>query len=310
MSNIFDGLWVEKYRPQKLEDLALDKDIREYVDKVIEEGEIPHLLFLGPPGTGKTTLAKIIVKELDATYRYINASDERGIDSVREQIVPFAQTKSLDGKLKIIILDEIDGFTPDAQRALRNIMEEYSSNLRFILTANYKNRMSKPLRSRVISFDVIPPMDTVGARIVHVISEEGIEVSDEQKELLRELIRNAYPDIRVIIGMVQKYTKDGKLCITEDVNVELFARGVIKQLQKEGDISKVREFVIQNETDFNSDYLTLLKGVFEAVYESEISPGNKAQALVIVGEAMYKHQFVMDYEINAFCCLIQLKELV
>jgi replication factor C small subunit len=310
VNNVFDKLWVEKYRPQTLNDLALSKDVREYVEKAIEEGEIPHLLFLGPPGTGKTTLSKIIVKELDTVYRYINASDERGIDSVREKIVPFAQTKSLDGKLKVIILDEIDGFTPDAQRALRNIMEEHSGNLRFILTANYKNRMSKPLRSRVITFEIVPPMEAVGARAVHVINEEGVKVSPEQKELLSELIRLSYPDIRSIIGSIQKYTKDGVLSITEDVNIELFAKDVIKRLQKESDISKVREFVIQNETDFNSDYHTLLKGLFETVYELDISPGNKAQALTYIGESMYKHQFVMDYEINAFCCLIQLQGLV
>jgi DNA polymerase III delta prime subunit len=118
--NIFDSLWVERYRPQSLKDLVLDPEIRSFFENAIKEGSIPHTLLCAPAGTGKTSLAKIIVKELDAVYRYINASDERGIDSVREKIVPFAQTKSIDGQLKIIILDEVDGFTPDAQRALRD----------------------------------------------------------------------------------------------------------------------------------------------------------------------------------------------
>jgi replication factor C small subunit len=310
MADIFDSLWVEKYRPQCLKDLVLEPSVREYFEKTLAEGTIPHVLFCGPAGTGKTTLAKILVKELDAVYRYINASDERGIDSVREKIVPFAQTKSIDGKLKIIILDEIDGFTPDAQRALRNIIEEYSGNLRFILTANYKNRISTPLKSRTIAFELMPPLKEVTARIVHVIGSESIEVAAEQKPLLSNLIQTNYPDVRKIIGLVQKYTSDGKLNITEDINVELFAKDVLKLLKKEKDISKVREFVIHNETDFNSDYLVLLKGLFEEVYSSDLSYENKASALTIIGEAMYKHQFVMDYEINAFCCLIQLQSLI
>lgn len=309
-NNIFNSLWVEKYRPQSLKDLALSADVRTYFENVISQKEIPHLLFCGPAGTGKTTLAKILVKELDSVYRYINASDERGIDSVREKIVPFAQTKSIDGRLKIIILDEIDGFTSDAQRALRNIIEEYSDNLRFILTANYKNRISTPLKSRTIAFEIIPPMNGVVKRVVHVIANENVSVSSEQEPKLKELIESNYPDIRKIIGLVQKYTKDGVLNITKDLNISLFAKDVLKLIRTEKNITTVREFVIQNETDFNTDYLTLLKGLFEEVYTSDAEESKKASALVLIGEHMYKHQFVMDFEINAYCCMIQLQKLI
>ena len=308
--DLFNMLWVEKYRPLKLCDLVLSLDTRAYFENLIKSKEIPHLLFCGPAGTGKTSLAKILVNELDVVYRYINASDERTLDSVREKIVPFAQTKSFDGNLKIIILDEIDGFTPDAQRALRNVMEEYSNNLRFIMTANYKNRVITPLRSRTIAFELMPPLKEVMARIVYIITNENIVVDEEQKPSLKELIESNYPDVRRIIGLVQKYTKDGKLNITKDINASLFAKDVLKQIRTQKNMTDVREYIIQNETDFNSDYLTLLKGLFEEVYASDIEDSKKASTLVLIGEAMYKHQFVMDPEINAYCCILQLKNSI
>lgn len=309
-NNIFDSLWVEKYRPQTLKDLVLSPENRISFSNMIDKKEIPHLLFCGGPGTGKTTLAKILVKELDAIYRYINASDERGIDAVREKIIPFAQTKSIDGKLKIIILDEVDGLTGDAQRALRNIIEEYSDNLRFILTANYKNRISSPIKSRTISFEIMPPHSEVTARIVHIIKSEGVTVDSEQKLLLREEIDKNYPDIRKIINQIQKYVKDGILNIVQDVDIGVFARDVLKKMREFKNITAVRQFIIQNETDFGSDYLTLLKGIFEEIYNMSLEESKKASALVLIGDAMYKHQFVMDPEINSFCCIIQLQKII
>jgi DNA polymerase III delta prime subunit len=310
MSNIFDSLWVEKYRPQCLKDLVLEPSVREYFANAISEGTIPHLLFCGQAGTGKTTLSKILVKELDAVYRYINASDERGIDAVREKIVPFAQTKSIDGRLKIIILDEVDGLTGDAQRALRNIIEEYSDNLRFILTANHRNRISAPIKSRTISFDLMPPLAEVKKRACFILTAENIQVSDEQKPLLKNLIEDNYPDVRRIINALQKHSKDGILNITKDVNISLFARDVLKMIRETKNITDVREFIIQNETDFGADYQVLLKGLFEEVYASDIEESKKASALVTIGDAMYKHQFVMDFEINTFCCIIQLQKVI
>ena len=307
-NSLFNSLLIEKYRPQNLKDLVLDPSVRSYFENAIKQKEIPHLLFYGMQGSGKTSLAKILVKELDAVYRYINASDERGIDAIREKITPFAQTKSIDGKLKIMILDEAESLTPDAQRALRNMMEEYSDNLRFIMTSNYKNRIIAPLQSRTISFELIPPLKEAIARIVYIITNENITVSEEQKIILKDLIQSNYPDIRKIIGLIQKHTKDGILNITKDISMNLFAKDVLKLIHTEKNVSVIREYVIQNETDFSSNYLLLLKGLFEEVYTSDVTEAKKAQALVMIGEAMYKHQFVMDFEINAFCCVIQLQK--
>lgn len=308
---MFGALWTERYRPQTLKDLVLAPDVRTFFENAIKEREIPHLLFFGPPGTGKTTLAKILVKELDSVYRYVNASDERGIDSIREKIVPFAQTKSIDGKLKIIILDECDGMTADAQRALRNVIEEYCGNVRFILTANSKNKIIDPIKSRAIPFGVIPPIKDVNARIAHIIINENITVSDEQRPELKALIENNYPDMRKIIGLIQKHTKDNVLNIVQSTAIIEFAGVVLKMIIEQKDMSSVREYIIQNETEFNSDYLSLLKGLFEETYNNTtVKESEKASALVTIGEAMYKHSFVMDFEINAFCCILQLKKLL
>ena len=160
--NDFNSLWCEKYRPKKLEDFVITEKNLEIIESFKNKKQIPNLLFLGTPGIGKTTLAKIIVNSiLQCQYLYINASDENGIDTIRTKVTGFAQTKSFDGNLKTIILDECDGLTMDGQRALRNTMEELSGFTRFILTANYRYKIIPALQSRCQSIDLTPPHDLV-----------------------------------------------------------------------------------------------------------------------------------------------------
>ena len=303
---MFNNLLVEKYRPQILSEIVLSAEVRDWAENIVKSGEIPHVLLCGPAGLGKTSLAKILVKELDLMYRYINASDERGIDSIREKVVPFAQTKSLDGKIKVIILDEADGLTSDSQRALRNIMEEYSANIRFVLTANYKNRICKPLLSRVQSFDMLPPLRSCIKRVVHVIKSENIQVPPDQKEKLRDLLTSCYPDLRKMINIVQKNTKNGILHIQNEALDNSIVSTVLKMIDNKEHTDDIRKYVIDNETEFNNDYHVFLKCLFEAVYNSEIKIDTKKKALLIIGSALYKHQFVLDFEINAYCCLLEL----
>lgn len=165
--SIFDSLWVEKYRPSNLQEMVLDDKTRISFEEYKSTQMIPNLLFIGNAGIGKTSLAKVIAKDVikDSQYLYINASDENGIDTIRVAVTNFAKTRSLTGALKIVILDEVDGLTMDAQRALRNTMEEYSSNTRFILTANYKHRVIQPLQSRSQSFDLTPPIKSCVSRV-------------------------------------------------------------------------------------------------------------------------------------------------
>ena len=199
--NEFKNLLVEKYRPQSLKDIVLSSEDREYFESLAQKQEIPHLLFAGIQGSGKTSLAKIIVKEiLDCQYLYINASDENGIDAIRGKISGFAKTKSLDGKLKVILLDEADQISLEGMKALRNVMEEYASNTRFILTCNYLFKIIAPIQSRCQIINLIPPIEGVVQRVVSILKEENVKITSEQKPLLLEHIRKNLPDIRRIVN--------------------------------------------------------------------------------------------------------------
>lgn len=308
---ILDSIWVEKYRPQKFNDLILDDETRNFFAKYIKDGIIPHILLCGIKGTGKTSLAKILVKEMDVTYLYLNASDKRKIDDVREKIIPFVERKSIDGRIKIVILDEMDGLTPDAQRALRNIMEEYSDLARFVLTANHFNAITDTIRSRAIHFNLMPPMEDVVSRIYDILKSEGINVPEGQKPLLKKLIDRCYPDIRSMINFLQRFTVSGTLNITKEAERLLIAKQLLDKIMRKEKPENIRKFLIEDEVEFMSDYHLLMKNLFEVVFDSASIPeSKKAMGLVIIGEYMYKHQFVMDFEINAFCCILQLQKTI
>ena len=165
---MLNSIWTEKYRPKTLNEMVLSPDNRNYFSSL--KGEVPNLLFIGTPGIGKTTIAKVIVQDiLKCQYLYINASDENGIDTIRNKVNNFSQTKSFDGNIKIVILDECDGITIDGQRALRNTMEEYSAYTRFILTANYKHKIIPPIQSRAQCFDLNPVISDVVTRIGYIL---------------------------------------------------------------------------------------------------------------------------------------------
>jgi len=234
------NIWVEKYRPAKLADMVLSDSLRSFVQECQTKGEIPNMLLVGNAGTGKTTLAKVIVNEiLDAQYLYINASEKNGIDEVRTSILSFAQTKSIDGKIKVIFLDEFDNFTDAGQRALRNVMEEYAGNTRFILTGNYLHRIIQPIQSRCQVFtDFTPPIKEYAKRIVYILQNENITFDGEQVDRLKEVIRYNYPDLRRIINFVQRNIIDNpyrgdmgvKLYNFSDVNVYIFKGDKVAQL--------------------------------------------------------------------------------
>jgi DNA polymerase III delta prime subunit len=313
---MFDNLLIEKYRPQTLDDIVLSEENRNIFKTYITKSEIPNIMLMGKPGIGKTSLAKILIKAMDCQGLYINASEENGIDTIRSKIMTFAQTMSLDGKIKIVLLDEADGLTNNsgigssAQGSLRNVMEEYAENTRFILTCNYPNRVIPALHSRCQPFDLTPPFDECIKRCATILKEEKIKVNQHQRSNLIKLIKTQYPDMRRIIGSIQKYTVDGALKITKEADVSKFAEKVFEQLQsKKADTFKLREMVIQNEILFNNDYHDLLKSLFEITYNSGISPDKKRMSLLILSEAMYKHQQVMDFEINFFACMLALSEL-
>jgi DNA polymerase III delta prime subunit len=299
---MFQNLFVEKYRPRKLEDIVLTSEERAYFESLKSKEEIPNLLFAGNPGTGKTTLSKIIATDiLDCQYLYINASDENGIDTIRSKVIGFASTKSLDGKLKIVLFDECDALTLDSQKALRNVIEEYSHNTRFIFTCNYLFKIIPALQSRCQIFNLTPPLDGVLNRVVAILKHEGITVPDTEKPKLVELVRSGYPDLRRIINDIQKFSYTGILTI-KDNQVKSIANKVVDKIRGKVSPQELRKFVIEREQEFSGDYLQLLKEMFEVFYETDTNANN----LLIISEGMYKDAIVIDKEINWFSTCLKL----
>jgi DNA polymerase III delta prime subunit len=304
---MFNNLYVEKYRPTKLEDLVLSDSNRKFFESV--EDEIPNLLFVGTPGLGKTTLARILVNDvLQCQYLYINASDENGIDTIRSKVVSFSQTMSLDGKLKVVILDEADGITIEGQRALRNTMEEYSSRTRFILTANYKHKIIPAIQSRTQFFDLVPPFDDVVKRAVTIVKQEGIKIEEDQKVNFVNVIKQNYPDIRKVINDIQKATIKGNFAIDHSLDSKEIVEKIHNNIQSKK-VIELRKYLIENENEFQGDYHNLMKQYLNYVYDSNIDDNKKRQYIVTISDHMYKDVFVLDKEINAFACWVNLEKI-
>jgi replication factor C small subunit len=306
---MFNDLLIEKWRPLKLNDLVLSTKNRHYFEMVRIKRDIPHILFASSPGCGKSSLAKIIVDELlDCQYLYINASNENGIDTIRSKITNFAQTLSLDGKLKVIILDECDFLTENAQGALRHVIEKYAESTRFIATCNYSSNLIDAIRSRFLYFDLTPPHDMLTARVIHIIKEEHIKVPEQQKYMLENLIKSNYPDMRSIIGEIQKSSINGVLELDDVQQNTAIASKIFKKIQDKVNCVKLREFIISNEIEFGCDYHRLLKNMFEVVYNSDLKEDKKAPVMILISNKMVDHQTVMDKEINFFSCVLEIIE--
>lgn len=304
----FDNLWVEKYRPSKLDDFIISSSNKTIIESYKTKKEIPNLLFFGRPGLGKTSLAKIIVNDmLECQYLYINASDENGIDTIRTKVVGFAQTKSIDGTIKVIILDETDGLSIDAQRALRNTMEEFARITRFILTANFNYRIIAPLQSRCQSIDLTPPLDGVVKRVSHILKAEKIEVNTDIKPKLLAFIKDNYPDLRKTINELQKYSSSGKLQF-DNVDANQILALIYSEIKKRN-IIQIRKALIENESQFNADYVMLLRNLFNYIDETEKDPVLKKNSLITIAEHMYRSSFVVDQEINCYACLLALSDI-
>ena len=301
----FDKIWVEKYRPVTLNDIILDKRTLSVIKEF--KNEIPNLLFVGNPGTGKTTLARVIVNDiLGCNYLYINASDESGIDTIRHNITNFAQTKSFDGGVKVVILDEADGLTPQAQAALRNTMETFAKYCRFILTANYKHKIIPALQSRCQALDIKPVVELAVKRCYHILKKEKVKVSDEQKIKFIQLVKRHFPDLRKAINELQKNVIDSELCIANINSDNELLETIYKKLASSKCL-EARKYLIENEDRFQGDYDTLLANFLNFTYSSNLEDNKKKTCIATIADHLYKSAFVVDKEINAFACLVNLE---
>lgn len=289
-------VWTEKYRPQEISDLLLNENDKNFFNGLTH---IPNnLLFIGHPGVGKSTLAKILSKKFTPnSYLYINASEQGSIDTVRNLINDFISVSSFDGKGKTIILDEADGVSMAAQQALRGIMEEYLDHVKFILTANYKNKLIEALRSRCQEFSLSCSEKQVLQRIVYILKAEQISVQKENLDDIKSIVKNYFPDIRKTINELQKCCITGSF-LKPVVESGIFAKKIKNMLKEKKDIFEIRQVVVDDSQEFNNDFHSLMKDLFHLFVRDK-----DVVCSILISEYMYRHSFVLDPEIN-FCSLL------
>ena len=310
-SNREHSLLVEQYRPNTLEGYVGNENIKKTIEQYLGQNDIQNLIFYGPAGTGKTTLAKIIVHNLNCSHLYINASDERGIDTIREKVSSFASAASFS-PLKVVILDEADFLTIQAQASLRNVIETYSRSTRFIMTCNFVERIIDPLQSRCQVLKIIPPSKgEVAAHIASIMEQEGISF---QRDDLKIIVNQYYPDLRKCLNTIQLSirTDDVKGEIDKYLQIDksvLVSSNYMTQVLKELSNAKpkwreIRQIIANaNVSDFEELYRYLYDNAH--VYAS----GNEGMVAVYINEYSYQSNFRIDKEINCMALIQKLIEL-
>ena len=296
-------LWVEAFRPDTLEGYVGNEHVVSKVKIYLESGDVPHLLFYGQAGTGKTTLAKIIAKGVDSDVMYINASDENNIETVRTKIKNFASTVGFR-RWKIVILDEADYMTPNGQAALRNLMETFSKTCRFILTCNYVEKIIDPIQSRCQAFAIEPPnRKEVAKRIVNILNERDIKYDNQD---LVTVINSGYPDIRRILNSCQSQIVNNQLVI--DNNSLVQANYMTKLLEiligssdKKTAFREARQLINDSKV---KDFTALYRYLFDEL--DTYAEGSIAAAILILAEAQYQDTFAVDKELHVMAMLIKL----
>jgi DNA polymerase III delta prime subunit len=298
-------LWVEKYRPHKVEDCILPDHIKATFQEYVNKGQIPNLLLSGTAGVGKTTIAMAMCDEIGLDYLIINGSSDRGISTMQNQVQNYATSMSLTGGRKVVIIDEADNLTPDAQKALRGIIESVSDNCSFIFTCNFKNRILDALHSRcaVIDFKANGSKAKMATlffkRVEHILKEEGVEYD---KQVVAAVITKFFPDNRRILNELQRYSiggtiDQGILASVSDVQVTELVKALAGK-----DFASARKWVTQN---LDNDPTRIFRTLYDSLND-KLSPQSVPQMVLILAKYQYQSAFVADHEINLIACLTEI----
>jgi len=295
-------LWAERYRPISLDTFVGNAHLKEKLQRFLDSGDVPHLLLYGPAGTGKTTLGKMLHNSIECDHMYINASDKGGVDFIRNEIIPFASSVGFTD-LKLVILDEADFLTPNAQAALRNTMETFSRTTRFILTCNYVERIIDPVQSRCQIFEIIPPSKKeVAVHATSVLARENIEFDIKDVALI---VNSSYPDIRRVINNLQKQSVDGQLTVDTHAVIEndykLKILEILKTDNKKDAFKNSRQLLADNSLRQFDDLYTFL---FHNI--DEFATNHLAQVIMILNEGQKASAHVVDHELNFMAMLVEL----
>jgi replication factor C small subunit len=296
-------LLVEKYRPTTLEHYVGNENIKEVIQKYLNQNDIQNFIFYGGAGTGKTTLAKIIVKNLDCDFLYLNASDENGIDTIREKVKGFASTASFKG-IKVVILDEADFITIQGQAALRNVIETFSRSTRFILTCNYIERIIDPIQSRCQVLKIVPPskLDTA-KHTAWVLDQE--EISYETDDI-KSIVNQYYPDLRKMLNTIQSSTINSKLLLDKDVLVSSnYMLSIIKELSTSKNWKNIRQIIADSGV---KDFEELYRFLFDN--SSKYASDKEGSVAIILNEHLYQANFRIDKEINIMSAISKIIETI
>jgi len=301
------SLWVEKYRPQTLADYVGNETIKETIQQYLDNNDIPHLLLYGKAGTGKTTLAKLIVNTIKCDFMIINASDENNVDTVRNKVKGFASSVGFAG-FKVIILDEFDYMTPNAQAILRNLMETFSKHCRFILTCNYIEKIIDPIQSRCQSFAITPPTKKdVAIQVAKILDAEKITYDIKN---VADIVSSYYPDIRRILNTCQLQSAKGELKVDHAIMVESnFQTKLIELLKSSNDkrnlFINIRQAVADNRLN---DYSEMYSMLYDKV--DDYASGDKANVILTIADGLSKDALVVDKEIVFMSTIIQILNII
>jgi DNA polymerase III delta prime subunit len=299
-------LWVEKYRPKKIEECILSNDLRKTFSNIVAGGELQNMMLTGTAGTGKTTVARALCNELDLDYIVINGSEESGIDTLRNKIKQFASSVSLSGGYKVVILDEADYLNPQStQPALRGFIEEFSSNCRFILTCNFKNRIIEPLHSRCSVIEFAMPKKERDAlagmfmqRVQQILAVESI---NSDPAVLAELIIKYFPDFRRTLNELQRYSNFGKIDSGILVNATDISLDTLMSSLKIKNFKQMRQWVADN---IDTEPAAMFRKIYDNMNEF-VEPQSIPQLVLILADYQYKNSFVADHELNMVACLTE-----